>query len=97
MRKASYNVKIDDNCNIQLKLRLFYSKKKLFYDKIMLLESRIKAELECPQIPVIIEAHSYKKKYSVDAPPVLLRDVIGLREKNPKDLVILIYYHHYDY
>jgi hypothetical protein len=78
-----------------MKLRLFYSKQKLYYDKIVSLENQIKAELECPQTSIVTSANSaYIRKKNVENEKqdthVLLRDVVGLREKNHKDLVILL-------
>ena len=54
----------------------------------MSLESQIKAELECPQVPIITESHKNKKKVDTDA-HVLIRDVVGLREINHKDMVFI--------
>ena len=77
-----------------MKIRLFYSKQKLYYDKIMSLESQIRAELECPQnIHTVNNTTSNTRKKIVnndnhDA-PVFYRDVVGLKEKNHKDLVTI--------
>ena len=79
-----------------MKLRLFYSKQKLYYDKIVSLENQIKAELECPQTSIITSANTgfIRKKYADKEKhdtQVLLRDVVGLREINHKDLVIPLF------
>ena len=79
-----------------MKLRLFYSKQKLYYDKIVSLENQIKAELECPQTSIATSANSgYIRRKNVENEKhdthVLLRDVVGLREKNHKDLVIPLF------
>lgn len=60
----------------------------------MSLESQIRAELENPQTNTSAVTNTTTRKKAVDnanrEAPVFYRDVVGLKEKNHKDLVFTI-------